>query len=91
MISDSITAMTAHRTWMNQNAHNVANVNTEAFDASRTVITNGPEAVSEPTGQPTDLSRELPEQVVISGGFEAQLSTIRTEDEMLGTLLDMMG
>ena len=91
MIAANVTSLQAHTAWMNQNAHNVANVNTEGFDASRTALDQGPEAVSQPTGQPTDLSRELPEQVVIEGGFSAQVSAIRTQDAMTGTLLDMKG
>jgi len=76
---------------MNQSAHNVANVNTESFNASRTVIKDGPVAVSESTGQPTDLAKEMTDQIVISSGFEVQASVIKTYDEMLGTLLDMKG
>ena len=91
MISTNLDAMAAHTAWMNANANNVANVNTENYDASRTVLDAGPTAVGKPTGQATNLSREIPEQIVISGGFSAQVTTIETQDAMLGTLLDMKG
>ena len=91
MISTNLNAMSAHTAWMNANANNVANVNTENYDASRTVLDAGPKAVNEATGHGTDLSKEIPEQIVISGGFSAQVTTIKTQDEMLGTLLDMKG
>ncbi|WP_456450635.1 flagellar basal body rod C-terminal domain-containing protein [Hydrogenimonas sp.] len=90
-MTGNITSMQAHTAWMNQNAHNVANVSTEGFDAARTVPAEGPRAVSQPTGRATDLARELPEQVAISGGFSAQVASVKTYDGMLGTLLDMKG
>ena len=91
MIASNLNAMQAHGMWMNANAHNVANVNTGNFDSLRTTIDAGPRAVTRPSGTPTDLSGEIPEQVAISGGFSAQVSAIRTRDEMVGTLLDMKG
>jgi flagellar hook-associated protein FlgK len=45
MISTNLNAMSAHTAWMNANANNVANVNTENYDASRTVLKAGPTAV----------------------------------------------
>jgi flagellar hook protein FlgE len=91
MIASNLNAMQAHGTWMNANAHNVANVNTENFDSLRTTVDAGPRAVTRPSGSATDLSREIPAQVAISGGFSAQVLAIRTQDEMTGTLLDMKG
>jgi len=87
----NVNSMQAHQAWMNQSANNVANINTEPFDAKRTVIEEGPVAVSEPTGKPTDLAKEMTDQITISGGFEAQASVIKTYDDMLGTLLDIKG
>ena len=91
MIGSNLNALTAHTAWMGNNAHNIANVNTPEFGATATRIDAGPNAVAQPTASPTDLSRELPEQIVIEGGFAAQISAIRTQDEMLGTLLDTKG
>ena len=90
-LSVSVNAMRAHTDWMNVNAHNVANVNTENFRATDTVITDGPVAQTRPTKSAVDLARELPDQIVIEKGLAAQVSTVRTQDEMLGTLLDMKG
>jgi flagellar hook protein FlgE len=88
-LSVNINAMRAHSDWMAVNANNVANVNTEDFTANDTVITEGHVASIRPTAKETDLSKEIPDQIVIEKGFEAQTSAIRTQDEMLGTLLDM--
>ena len=87
----NVNSMQAHQAWMNQSANNVANVNTESFEANRTVIEEGPVPVSKSTGKATDLAKEMTDQVALSGGFEAQASVIKTYDEMLGTLLDMKG
>ncbi|WOE72376.1 flagellar basal body rod C-terminal domain-containing protein [Hydrogenimonas thermophila] len=87
----NVNSMLAYQSWMNQSANNVANINTELFDANRTVIEEGPVPVSESTGKPTDLAKEMTDQIVVADGFEAQASVIKTYDEMLGTLLDMKG
>jgi flagellar hook protein FlgE len=89
MIASAINSMRAHTIWMQSSANNVANINTGHFGAGRTVIENGPKAVVEQTGKATDLGKEMTDQVVLSDGFEAQVAAIRTEDEMLGTLLDI--
>ncbi len=36
-----------------------------------------------------DLSREIPNLIVGERGFETNLKVLQTQDEMLGTLLDM--
>ena len=87
----NVNSMQAHQAWMNQNANNVANVNTESFEANRTVIEETLVPVSKSTGKATELVKEMTDQIVISGGFDAQASVVRTHDEMLGTLLDMKG
>jgi len=87
----NINSMQAHQAWMNQSANNVANVNTDSFDANRTVIKEGPIPVSESTTEATDLTKEMTDQIVAADGFEVQASVIKTYDEMMGTLLDMKG
>jgi len=87
----SIRSMQAHTTWMQNSAHNVANLNTQNFDAKNTRIESDTRAVTQPSGQATRLAKEMADQIVLSDGFEAQGVTIRTQDAMLGTLLDMKG
>jgi flagellar hook protein FlgE len=41
------------------------------------------------TDPKVDLAKELPEQMVIQKSIEANVATIRADDEMLGSLLDM--
>ena len=88
-------AMGAYSNFMANNAQNVANVNTDGYEATRTVFQNNGtgdvSAVSETTGSSTSLARELTDQISIENGFDAQVRSISTQDEILGTLFDMKG
>ena len=37
-----------------------------------------------------DLAGEIPQAILVQTGFEANLKMLKTEDEMLGTLLDIL-
>jgi len=86
-------SMMAHQDWMNTNAHNVANVNTQDFQATATTLQNPVEgsvqAVSSTTDFKTDLANEFTDQIVIEHGFDANAQVIKTKDEMLGSLIDL--
>lgn len=98
-ISSNVSSIQAHQTLMNNNAHNVANVNTDGFipkqgtiseSTSSSVQANLSSATD--TGSElsqTDLSKELPDQIVIEKAVEANVTAIRTQDEMFGSLLDI--
>jgi len=98
-ISNNIASIGAHQTMMNTNANNVANVNTDGFVPSDTTITsntqNTPQAnvsLSDDNGSlksQTDLSKELPQQINIQAGVEANVASIKTQDDILGSLLDI--
>lgn len=86
------TAMTAMSNWMNNSAHNVANVNTDNYNATQTTITNQNDAVvaqSSQTNKSTELATELTDQIAIDKSFKANADVIKTQNEMLGSLLDM--
>ena len=86
------TSMTAVSNWMNNSAQNVANVNTEEYKATQTTISNQDTAVvaqSSKSTNGTDLATEFTDQIAIEKSFEANVDTIKTQDTMLGTLLDM--
>jgi len=85
------TSMISHQTLMDINANNIANVNTEDFTAKEGRIGDNLEVSSVDTNQPTDITKEITNQIVIEDGFEAQAPVIKTEDEMFGTLLDIKG
>ncbi len=98
-ITNNVSSIQAHQTLLNNNAHNVANVNTERFVPNEGIISgseNGSVRASisaEPdTGaaqSQTDLSEELTEQAVVERSVDANAVAIRTQDEMYGSLLDI--
>lgn len=86
------TSMTAMSNWMNNSANNVANVNTDGYNATQTTITDQGNAVvaqSSKSKNGTDLATEFTDQIAIDKSFEANADTIKTQDEMLGSLLDL--
>jgi len=38
-----------------------------------------------------DLAEEIPQTIIAQTGFEANLKILKTEDEMMGSLLDIIG
>lgn len=86
-------SMMAHSSWMGNNANNVANVNTEEFNASQTTIQNPAEgsvvASTSQTEKRTDLAKELTEQVSIEKGSGANVAAVKAYDEMIGSLIDL--
>ena len=88
-INNNVNSLLAHQTLLDINANNVANVNTEDFGATDAKIVDKLEISSINTEEPTDLTKELTEQIVIEEGFKAQLPAIKTQDELTKTLLDI--
>lgn len=86
-------SMMAHANYMASSANNVANVNTEGYEASRTTLQNSAQenvqAVSASTQAPTSIAREMTDQISVENGFDAQVRSIQTQDDALGTMLDI--
>ena len=82
-------SMMAHQTLMDINANNVANVNTKDFSAKEGRIGNNLEVNQVDTNKPTNLTKEITNQITIEDGFDAQAPVIQTQDAMLGTLLNI--
>ena len=85
------TSMQSHQTLMNINANNIANVNTQYFTAKEGRIGNNLEVNNIDTNQPTNITKEITNQINIEDGFDAQVPAIKTQNEMYGTLLDIKG
>ena len=83
------TSMQSHQILMDINANNIANVNTKDFNAKDGRIGNNLEVNSVDTNQPTNLTKEITNQINIEDGFKAQAPVIKTENEMIGTLLNI--
>ena len=97
-ISSNLSSIQAHQTMMNTSANNVANVNTDGFIPSDTRISENGDSViannakADDNGSlksQTDLSKEIPDQIVAEKATAVNVSAIRTQDEMLGSLLDI--
>ena len=99
-ISNNVSSMQAHQQMMNTSANNVANVNTDGFRPSDTRMTSGAgdsviaqNPLGDDTGllkSQTDLSKEMPDQIVAEKGNAVNVSAIKTQDEMMGSLLDLI-
>lgn len=84
---------------MNNNAHNVANVNTDGFIPQNTTIheegnsaTKAVTSKAADTGSKTsqtNLTKEIIDQIAIENMTKADVVAIRTQDEMFGSLLDI--
>ncbi len=84
----------------NNSAHNVANINTAGFEPGRTSLEEVPEGVratvqtgranprAESDYSSVDIGQEMVTQITASAMYRANLASIQTEDEVLGTLLD---
>jgi len=98
-ISTNISSLQANQTFMNTNADNIANVNTDGFRPTQTTISNPSQGAiqanlskADDTGSPksqTDLTKEISDQVIIGGVSQANVTAIKTQDEMMGSLLDI--
>lgn len=98
MFSSNISSIGSHQIWMDVNAHNTANVNTDGFDSSDTRITE--DGLSMPTPNvrkeeknteksSTDLAKELTDHIPIEKSVGVNVKAIRTQNEMYGTLLNI--
>ena len=99
MISSNVSSIGSHQNWMNTNAHNVANSNTDRFVPQSTTIAetqNGATKANTMSGSSngseksqTDLSKEITDQISIEKATVSNVQAIRTQDEMYGSLLDI--
>ena len=97
-ISSNVSSIQAHQTMMNTTANNVANVNTDGFVPSDTRMSNNANSVTANNAKAdnngslksqTDLSKEIPDAIIAQDATAVNVSAIRTQDEMLGSLLDI--
>jgi len=85
------TSMMAHQSLMSVTANNIANVNSDNFSAKDAKIENNLEVNIRDTNKPTNLTKEMTDMITTQNGFDAQSPVIKTENEMLGTLLNLKG
>jgi flagellar hook protein FlgE len=97
-ISNNVSSISAHQTMMNNSAQNVANVNTDGYIPKNTIINNNGSSVSANTRESTDtnyaksqtnLTKEMTDQISIEKTTALNVTAIKTQDEMIGSVLDM--
>jgi len=97
-ISNNISSISAQQTALNNSANNVANINTDKFIPTSTVITDNDGSVrassrkSDDTSSQrsqTNLAKEFTDQIITEKATSVNVSTIKTQDEMFGSLLDI--
>ena len=97
-ISNNVSSIQAQQSAINTSANNIANVNSDGFVPSQTTLSETDGGVSASTTQAsdngstlsqTDISKELTDQIVLSRGIEANVASIKTQDQLTGALLDI--
>jgi flagellar hook protein FlgE len=97
-ISNNVSSIGAHQTMLNTTANNIANVNTDGYVPKDTRITNDSNSVHATTreaddnGSPksqTDLTKEIPDEIIAQNATAANVNVIKAQDEIMGTLLDI--
>jgi len=97
-ISSNVSSIGSHQKMMNTNANNIANTNTDGFVPRDTRMSNSGNSVTANTRisddngsqrSQTDLAKELTDQITIEDTTAVNVSAIKTQDEMLGSLLDI--
>ena len=89
----NLSSMRAYEDWLSNNSNNIANMNTQDYKATDTTLTNRGGSVTAHTTQSAhgvDLTKEITDQIVIKGGFQADVAAIKTQDEMIGSVLDLL-
>lgn len=88
----NINSMNAYNDWLSNNSSNIANVNTHDYKAIDTNIINiGADinTVSIKSNTGTDLTKEITDQISIVNGFKADVAAVKTQDQMIGSLLNI--
>jgi len=97
--SANVSSLSAHQGFANANANNIANVNTDGFIPTQTTLSDAGGSVkanfslADDNGSSqsqTDLTKEITDQIIIENGSEVQGTAIRAQDELVGSLLDIL-
>ncbi|MFT7859628.1 MAG: flagellar basal body protein [Sulfurimonas sp.] len=98
-ISNNTASIQTQQTLLNTTANNVANANTDGFIPDDTIATNNESGTVEAqirkaddTGSKksqTDLTKEIPNEMVAQRATEANVVAIKAQDDVLGALLDI--
>jgi flagellar hook protein FlgE len=92
--SIAVSGVQAASTRMDASAHNIANAQTPGFQRQQVQLRSQETAgvvasVGKAQELGSDLAADLVEQKAASYQYRANLQTIQTEDQMMGSLLDV--
>ena len=90
---NAVASLNAYSQWMDNSASNVAGATSASSQTRKSTISsdNGSPTLQTTVEQkPARLEKEMTDQVMIPKAAEASATAIRTEDEMMGTLLDLL-
>ena len=89
-ISSNITSMITNQTNLNTTANNIANVNTDGYIPKNNSFetTRATENIAHSRSQ-TNLTKEIPDLMIEEITNAVNVSAIKTQNEMLGTLIDI--
>ncbi len=97
-IQNNLNSIRAHQNWMNNNANNIANLNSNRYKPDDTTLVDDKNGnitaktnktnsnVSEKSQ--TGSTKKISEHSILQKGVEANTKVIRSKDDMFGTLLD---
>lgn len=97
-MTNNISSLQSNQIFMNTTANNIANVNTDGFRPSDTRVSGGHKnlstqaRVTDESGlqkSQTKLTKEIPNQIIAEEVSSVNMSAIKTQDEMIGSLLDL--
>lgn len=92
--SISTSALDAYSSKLNVTANNVANTNTDNFQASRVTMQQnkdgGVSATVQQTNDQVDISREAVDMLSTVNGYKANLQVLKAGNEMSQSLLDII-
>jgi len=100
MLISSVSGMQASALRIDISAHDVANINTPGFSQSRPVqssLKSGTEISAiqkipppSPELSATELAEESAEQIISEKSFAANAAVIKTQDKMLGEVVNLV-
>lgn len=99
MISSNVSSILSNQTYMNNNAVNVANANTDSYVPRNTTIgetqngsTKADTSMATDNGSKqsqTNLAKEMMDQLTIENVNSANVQAIQTQNNIMGSLLDI--
>lgn len=92
-VSSNINAMQVAAYAFSNSAHNIANVSSQGYRTIETTQTegvDGPMASSYRSDHGTDISEEMIKQMRTTYDFKANAKVVQFQDEMVGTVINMM-